>query len=88
MKGCLFFVTAVVIGILSHKDRECKKITKGCLSLEEDQFQFGLWLRAIALKISHKKNDFHHSKPGENDEDVLIVFDKDESEPKISLSPH
>ena len=28
-------------GILNHQDHECKKITKGCLSLDDDGFQFG-----------------------------------------------
>ena len=28
-------------GILSHQDRECKKVIKGCLSLDDDGFQFG-----------------------------------------------
>ena len=45
-------------GILGHQDRECKKITKGYPSLDDDGFQFGPWLHALARKINHKKNGF------------------------------
>ena len=44
-----FVVVFLVIKIMNVKKKNKKKI--GCLSLDEDEFQFGPWLRAIALKV-------------------------------------
>ena len=38
-------------GILGHQDRECCKVHKGYLSMDEDELQFGPWMRVIAPKI-------------------------------------
>ena len=38
-------------GILGHQDRECCKVHRGSLSIDEDELQFGPWMRAIAPKI-------------------------------------
>ncbi|XP_023918052.1 uncharacterized protein LOC136066625 [Quercus suber] len=37
-------------GILGHQERECHKSKKGCITVEEDDFQFGPCLRAVAPK--------------------------------------
>ena len=39
-------------GILGHQDRECRKVHKGCLSMDEGKLQFGHWMRAVAPKIA------------------------------------
>ena len=57
-----------------------KKITKGCLSPNDDGFQFGPWLRALASKINHKKNDFQQSKSRDDDIDDFTATRENESE--------
>ncbi|XP_075651832.1 uncharacterized protein LOC142622271 [Castanea sativa] len=37
-------------GILGHQERECQSIRKGCISMDEENFQFGPWLRAVGPK--------------------------------------
>ena len=64
--------------ILSHQDRECKKITKGCPSLDDDGFQFGPWLCALAPKINHKKIGFQQSRSRDDDFDDCTATRDDE----------
>ena len=42
-------------GILGHQERECQTIRKGSLSSEEDDLQYGPWLRAMAQKFDKGK---------------------------------
>ena len=37
--------------ILRHQDHECQTIQKGCHSSEEEDLQYGPWLRAMAQKF-------------------------------------
>lgn len=67
-------------GILGHQDRECQKIKKDCLSSEDDDFQYGPWLRALAPKFGQKKNNSSKSKSREEDDDEVHVFVEDEGE--------
>jgi len=39
-------------GILGHQERECQSVRKWCISTDEEDFQFGPWLRAVGPKIS------------------------------------
>ena len=64
-------------GILTRQDHECKKIRKVCLSSDDDDFQFGPWLCAMAPKFSQKKSNFSQSNPREEDDDEIHVS-KDE----------
>ena len=64
-------------GILTRQDHECQKIRKGFLSSDDDDFQFGPWLCAMAPKLSQKKSNFSQSNPREEDDDEIHVS-KDE----------
>ena len=44
-------------GILGHQQHECQGINKGCFHTNDDVLQFGPWLRAIAPKTNHKKEN-------------------------------
>ena len=68
-------------GILGHQDHEYKKITKGCLSPDDDGFQFGPWLRALAPNINQKKNGFQQSRLRDDDVDDFITTREDKFEP-------
>ena len=68
MRGCLFFV---IDGILGHQDYECQKIKKGCLSSNEDELQFDLWLRTIAPKVSQKKGNANQPNSSIDDDEEI-----------------
>ena len=66
-------------GILGHQERECQSIKKGCLSTNDEDFQFGLWLQAVGPRSSRGKQSFNHSKIGDGvDEDILILEVEDD----------
>lgn len=58
-------------GILGHQDRECQTIKKGCLSLDEDEPQFGPWLRTIAPKVNQKKGNVNQTNPSVDDDEEI-----------------
>ena len=54
-------------GILGHQYHECQRINKRCLHTDEDEFQYGPWMHAIAPKINQKKGS--PSQPRSNDDE-------------------
>ena len=49
-------------GILGHQERECQKTKKGCFTVDEDDFQFGPWLRVMGPKLKWGNNPFSKTK--------------------------
>ena len=49
-----------MFGILGHNDRECPQRWVGRLSLEEDELQYGHWLRVVAPRKQSKGNTQHN----------------------------
>nr|POF21997.1 hypothetical protein CFP56_35538 [Quercus suber] len=47
-------------GILGHNDRECLQRRVGRLSLEEDELQYGHWLRVVAPRKQSQGNIQHN----------------------------
>jgi len=72
-------------GILGHQERECHKAKKGCISLEEDDYQFGPWLRVVGPKINRGRKSYNKSKSGEAKDEVYQ--DSNEEEGDRQLSP-
>lgn len=93
-KGWVFFkyerlpIFCYHCGILVHHDRECQKFKKGCLSSEEDDFQYGPWLRALAPKFGQKKNSCSKSKTREEDDDEVHVSVEDKGEDELDQPRH
>ena len=48
-------------GILGHQERVCHKAKKVCVSLEEDDYQFGSWLHVVGPKINRERNSYNKS---------------------------
>ena len=71
MRGFLSFAIIVVFSVIRIVN--VKNIREGCLSLDDDDFQFDAWLRAMAPKFSKKKSHFSQSKPREEDDDEIHV---------------
>ena len=65
-----------------------KKTRKACLSSDDDDFQFGPWLRSVAPKFSHKKSNFSHSKPREENDDGIHVSEDEEGRVESSQIQH
>ena len=58
-------------GILGHQERECHKAKKGCISSEEDDFQFGPWLWVVGPKINRGRTSHSKSKLREAEDDIF-----------------
>ena len=69
MRGFLSFAIIVVFSVIRIVN--VKNIREGCLSLDDDDFQFDAWLRAMAPKFSKKKSHFSQSKQREEDNDEI-----------------
>ena len=76
MKSYLYFATAVIFLVIRIVN--VKKFTKGCPSLDDDGFQFGPWLCALAPKINHKKIGFQQSRSRDDDFDDCTATRDDE----------
>ena len=92
-KGWVFFkyerlpIFCYHCGILVHHDCECQKFKKGCLSSEEDDFQYGPWLRAQAPKFG-QKNSSSKSETREEDDDEVHVSVEDKGEDELDQPRH
>ena len=75
-------------GILTRQDHEYQKIRQGCLSSDDDDFQFGPWLCAMAPKFSQKKSNFSQSNPREEDDDEIHVSKDEKGEAESSQIYH
>nr|POE81060.1 hypothetical protein CFP56_55211 [Quercus suber] len=54
-------------------------IRKGCLSMDDKDYQFRPWLRAMGPRSSRGKQSFNHPKTGDGvDEDILILEAEDD----------
>nr|POE69175.1 hypothetical protein CFP56_66332 [Quercus suber] len=42
---------------IANEDRECHLLKTGCFSLDEGELQFGPWLRSLAPRVVHKKDE-------------------------------
>ena len=73
-------------GILGYKERECHKAKKGCISLEEDDYQFGPWLRVVGPKINQGRKSYNKSKSGEAKDEVYQDSDEEEGDRQLSLT--
>ena len=62
-------------GILGRQDRECQKVHKGCLSTDEDEFQFGPWMPVVAPKTKQGKESPSQSRFSDDDEEEIQVTD-------------
>ena len=64
-KGCVYFkyerlpIYCYRCGILGLQERECQHARKWCISSDEDDYQFGLWLHVVGSKANRGKN-FHN----------------------------
>ena len=65
-----------------------KKTRKACLSSDDDDFQFGPWLCAMAPKFSQKKSNFSQSKTREEDDDEIHVSKDEKGEAESSQIYH
>ena len=54
-------------GILGHQDRECRKVHKGCLSMDEGELQYDPWMRVVAPKTTQRKGSPSPSKFSKDD---------------------
>ena len=73
-----------------HEDQECQKVHKGFQSTDGDEFQFGLWMHAIAPKIKQRKGSPNWSKFSDDDEEDNQVIDGEEDgagQPNIHHQP-
>nr|POE71106.1 hypothetical protein CFP56_27111 [Quercus suber] len=67
-------------GILGHQECECQGINKGCFHTNDDMLQFGPWLRAIAPKTNHKKeNSSPHRYSDVEIEDTFLSDKEDDA---------
>ena len=77
-------------GILGHQDRECCKVHRGSLSIDEDELQFGPWMRAIAPKIKQRKGSPSQSRFSDDDEEENQVTNREKDgtrQPNIHHQP-
>nr|POE89728.1 hypothetical protein CFP56_49500 [Quercus suber] len=65
-------------GILGYQEQECRKVHKGCLSIDEDGFQFGPWMCVVAPKTKQRKESLNQSRFSDDDEEEIQVTDGDE----------
>ena len=72
-------------GLLGHQDRECPQLKTGCFAADEDDFQYGPWLRSMAPRGGRKKDaGIPHSMARDvDDEDVLSVSEEPEESQHI-----
>ena len=94
MKGYLsFFIvvlsSAIVVVVVYSliKIMNVKKLEK-VLSSDDDDFQFGPWICAMAPKFSQKKSNFSQSNPREEDDDEIHVSKDEKGEAKSSQIYH
>ncbi|KAF3947127.1 hypothetical protein CMV_026699 [Castanea mollissima] len=59
-------------------DRECQRINKGCFHTDEDEFEFGPWLRSITPKTNHKKGSSSKRRSDDDEEEDNLVFEGEE----------
>ncbi|XP_075661571.1 uncharacterized protein LOC142631309 [Castanea sativa] len=71
-------------GILGHEERECNKAKRGCITVEEDDFQFGPWLRVVGTKSNQGKNSFNKTRSGVVEEDIDLESDEEEGGRQLS----
>ena len=63
-------------GILGHQERECQKIKRGCFTVDEDDVQFGPWLRVKGPIVKWGNSPVNKTKNGEAETD----FDSESEE--------
>ncbi|KAF3949714.1 hypothetical protein CMV_024449 [Castanea mollissima] len=71
-------------GILGHQEREHNKAKRGCITIEEDNFQFGPWLRIVGTKSNQGKNFFNKTRSGVVEEDIDLESDEEEGGRQLS----
>uniref|UniRef100_A0A7N2R350 CCHC-type domain-containing protein n=1 Tax=Quercus lobata TaxID=97700 RepID=A0A7N2R350_QUELO len=58
--------------ILGHQERECPSTRRGCISADEDDLQYGPWLRVVGPKAVKSKTSFSQPNTDEaSDEENL-----------------
>ena len=70
-------------GILGHQKRECHKAKKGCITAEDDDYQFGPWLRVVGPKFNRVRNSFSKTKSREAEDDIDLESDEEEIDSKF-----
>lgn len=63
-------------------------VEEGCLSQEEDDLQYGPWLRAMAPKIRQRKKNFNQPKSSDNDNEDTQVSEGEDGDGEPSPSRH
>ena len=74
-------------GILGHQERECHKAKKGCISSEEDDFQFGPWLWVVGPMINRGRTSHSKSKSREVEDDIFQESNEEDGDRKLSSFP-
>ena len=72
---------------MGHQERECNKAKKGCISSEEDDYQFGPWLWVVGPKINQGRNSYNKSKFGEAEDDIYQESEEEEGDKQLSPNP-
>ncbi|KAK9998270.1 hypothetical protein SO802_017873 [Lithocarpus litseifolius] len=75
-------------GILGHQERECQKTKKGCFTVEEEDFQFGPWLRVMGSKPNRGRSSFSKTKPGGAEDDFDLESDEERGDRHPSPISH
>ncbi|XP_075649855.1 uncharacterized protein LOC142620359 [Castanea sativa] len=75
-------------GILGHQERECNKAKRGCITVEEDDFQFRPWLRVVGTKSNQGKNSFNKTRSGVVEEDIDLESNEEEGGRQLSHISH
>lgn len=73
---------------MRHQERECHKAKKGCITAEDDDYQFGPWLRVVGPKFNRGRNSFSKTKSGEVEDDIDLEYDEEEGDRQLSPTPH
>ena len=72
---------------MGHQERECNKAKKGYISSEEDDYQFGPWLRVVGPKINRGRISYNKSKSGEVEDDIYQESDEEKGDKQLSPNP-
>ena len=74
-------------GILGHQERECQKTKKGCFTVNEDDLQFGPWLRVMGPKLKWGNSPFNKTKQGEAETDFDMESDEENGDRNFAQGP-
>lgn len=69
---------------MGHQERECQHSRKWCISLEEDDYQFGPWLCAVGPKANWGKIFYNQSKSREAEDDESQELDRDDDDKELA----